>query len=299
MDRHRSYLMSLMAKDGPEQNDYYDLDAWIIEVSEQSASGKLNSQDIEELVGLLGDAASAGTMQGFVLHKPHGYAGEFEIIDKFYQNHVSPLQHLARWDTFWHSYPAAQAVRNRAHYLNALLLNHCSARTEKPLEVLNIASGPGRDLLHFFDKNPNANVHIDCIEQDKKAIRHASDLCKDHIAKLTFIEKNALRFNTDKKYDLIWSAGLFDYFNDDIFAFMLKKLSGMLVSDGEIVIGNFSTKNPSRAYMELFDWKLHHRSPHTLMCLALESGFRKENIEVRKEETGVNLFLHLKAQVPI
>lgn len=130
MDRHRSYLMSLMAKGGPSQSDYYDLDAWILEVSEQLASEKLNSQDIEELVGLLGDAASVETMQGFTLHKPHGYAGDFEIIDRFYRSYISPKPHLASWDSFLQSQPAVQAVRNRAHYLNALLLNHCSERTE-------------------------------------------------------------------------------------------------------------------------------------------------------------------------
>ena len=70
----------------------------------------------------------------------------------------------------------------------------------------------------------------------------------------------------------------------------------MVVPGGDIVIGNFSTKNPSKLYMELFEWNLHYRSPNTLRELAIEAGFKEENIEVKREDTGVNLFLHLKTK---
>ena len=47
--------------------------------------------------------------------------------------------------------------------------------------------------------------------------------------------------------------------------------------------------------MEIFgEWHLTHRSPEELCRLAMEAGFKKENIRVGREEENINLFLHLK-----
>jgi hypothetical protein len=62
----------------------------------------------------------------------------------------------------------------------------------------------------------------------------------------------------------------------------------------EIIIGNFSTINPSKNYMELFEWNLHHRSPQKLIYLAESCGLNSDQISVSTEEEGVNLFLHIK-----
>ena len=62
-----------------------------------------------------------------------------------------------------------------------------------------------------------------------------------------------------------------------------------------MAIGNFSDDNPSRGVMEIFgQWYLHHRSKDTLRELAVKAGIPETKIEVYSEETGVNLFLHLK-----
>ncbi len=146
-------------------------------------------------------------------------------------------------------------------------------------------------MLQFFEKNPDASLHFDCIEQDQNAVNYAQELCKNFLPNITFHVKNALRFQSTTKYDLIWSAGLFDYFDDKVFVHLLKKLGSMLEGGGEIVIGNFSTMNPSKSYMEVFEWHLHHRSPNTLKYLAKSAGFT--NITIGKEPEGVNLFLHI------
>ncbi len=294
MSHHKKFLTALVAKGGPCPEEYYDLDAWIIEVSEQVKTGVLKKEELCEIVQLFGEAFSAETMQGFAFRKPHGYAGDFEIIDRIYQSYVSSQIHLSRWDIYWQRHAAADAVRNRVHYLHNLLksydLNSCET-----FEVLNLASGPGRDLLHFLERNRNANIHFDCVEQDGNAIKHASELCNNYLDKITFFKRNALRFSTSKKFNLVWSAGLFDYFDDQLFSFMAKRLVTMVKPGGEIVIGNFSTMNPSKPYMELFEWNLHHRSPNTLKEIAIKSNIEERNIQIKKEETGVNLFLHIKA----
>jgi cyclopropane fatty-acyl-phospholipid synthase-like methyltransferase len=148
-------------------------------------------------------------------------------------------------------------------------------------------------MLHFFKSNPTSDVLIDCVEQDMNAIEHATRVCRDHLGSIRFYRRNALRFQSDTAYDLIWSAGLFDYLEDKVFVFMLRKLKTLVASQGEIVVGNFSTTNPSRHYMQVVDWILHHRSPPTLRHLATEAGFPEDCISIGKEPLGVNLFLHI------
>lgn len=106
--------------------------------------------------------------------------------------------------------------------------------------------------------------------------------------------KNAFRFKSNKKYDLVWSAGLFDYLEDKQFIFLLRLLLDVVSPDGEIVIGNFSEANPSRDYMEFGEWFLHHRTEDRLAIIANQAGCSEHSINIEKEATGVNLFLRIR-----
>ena len=62
-----------------------------------------------------------------------------------------------------------------------------------------------------------------------------------------------------------------------------------------MVIGNFSTKNPSKMLMEIvLDWHLNYRSESDLFRLASDAGIDKEMVSVEKEPLGINLFLKIK-----
>ncbi|HLM61975.1 MAG TPA: class I SAM-dependent methyltransferase, partial [Pyrinomonadaceae bacterium] len=143
-------------------------------------------------------------------------------------------------------------------------------------------------------KYNSEKIIFDCVEYDPNAISYASELCREFLPQITFNRANAFKFKTDRKYELIWSAGLFDYFNDKRFKFLLKCLYSFLAPGGELVIGNFSENNPTRNYMEILgDWILHHRSKKLLINLAEECGVSPDSIRVGEEAEGINLFLHI------
>ena len=148
-----------------------------------------------------------GTMQAESVLKKHGYSGDFEIIDDIYQMRISPEPHLRRWDLFFHAQAAPCAVRNRKAYFHQLLRDLTARHPSRPLRVLNIASGPARDLREWFDANPRSQIRFDCIELDPDAIKHASEVCGSYADRVTFHHQNALKFVPEAKYDLIWSAG--------------------------------------------------------------------------------------------
>lgn len=235
-----------------------------------------------------------GSVQHMVVAKPHGYHGDFEIIDRMYCETVSGEVHLARWDKYFYDLSAPRAVRNRKKYFHQLLSSAVTALAPGSVSVLNVASGPGRDVREWFESRPEAQVKFDCVELDPKAIAHATQLCLPWQEFVRFHQANALRFKTDERFHIIWSAGLFDYLSDNLFVRLLRSFLKHCLPGGEIVIGNFGEYNPSRLYMELGGWKLFHRSAEQLLSLAQQAGVPVERARIGIEPEGVNLFLHIK-----
>ena len=287
-----TFIGSLAQKGGPEQSDYPLLNSIFEQFSQPMLQDSLSEEQQFSIQGAFGEALSPETIQGWAYQKPLGYAGDFQIIEKIYNFHRSSVPHLAKWDDYFHSQRAPQAVRNRVSFFLDQLWK---TKTQNPsgTQVLNVASGPGRDMYEALQVIGASDLKIDCVDQDIQAIDFAKNLCHPFMHNLTFTHKNVFRFFTDTTYHLIWSAGLFDYFNDSLFKRTLRKLSKFLKPNGRMVIGNFSPENPTRGYMELCDWKLIHRSSQHLRQLARESGFQDHQIDVEQEAEGINLFLIL------
>lgn len=241
-----------------------------------------------------GSFSSLDTMHGFVIAQPHGYAGDFEIIDRIYRRHVSDhATHLA-WDNFFHAGDAARAVLARKAYCVDLLLIYANSRQEG-VEVLNVASGPCRDILDFKSLGTNAvhRTRIHCIDADQNAIEYGRQLLADY-DEVTFSHANVLKLALSKQYNLVWSAGLFDYFSDRLFVRLIRQLWEHVLPGGELVVGNFCSRLNCVNYMEFGGWRLHYRDEDHLILLASKSNIKADAICVDKEENGFNLFLRIR-----
>ncbi|WP_395055366.1 methyltransferase domain-containing protein [Polaromonas sp.] len=280
---------------GPQPHEYGTLYDYSAHLQEQLRAGVIGKLEIAALRDAFGPAMGAGTVQGRAWLKAHGYAGDYQIIDDIYTQRVSEDPMLRGWDEFFHAGLAPQAVRNRKGYFKQLLSRYVVKHTGPgPLRVLNVASGPCRDVAEYFEQSHSAPVHITCLDQDANAIAHARRLCRPFADSVDFVQGNALKFSSERKYDLIWSAGLFDYFNDEWFVTALKRLARALTPGGSLVVGNFSPSNPQRAYMEVFgEWVLHHRSTEQLLALAERAGLH--DAVIGQEPLGINLFIHAHA----
>ena len=294
MQHHREFIEQLVARGGPRPDEYAALDEWVRRVYGQFIRGAISEPEVADLRKCFGDALSPSTMFGFALRKPHGYAGDFEIMDRAYQQRIADEPHLAAWDHYFHQQPAPTGIRNRKAYFHRVLDLHDARRT--PIRVLNVASGPGRCMFEWLSKNPDAAVTFQCIEIDPAAIAYASELNSAFLDRVTFRRMNALKFEPVERFDLIWAAGIFDYFIDAAFQSLAGRLIKSLAPGGELVIGNLAEGNPSRAHMELLcDWPLHHRSAQRLVDLARGLGVDSDLIRMGAEAQGVNLFLHINA----
>lgn len=235
------------------------------------------------------------TMHGFVCVRPHGYAGDFEIIDRIYQHHISEDAAHAAWDHFFHAGDAAMAVRARKAYC-VQLFNRLADRAGGEAEILNVASGPCRDVLEFKSQGaaPAELVRVHCVDMDENALSYSAGLLEAYRDSVTFARRNVLRARFEARYDLVWSAGLFDYFDDRVFISVLTRLYEAVRPGGELVVGNFSPRLTSRSYMEFGDWRLNYRDEALLRHLAEDAGMPAAAIDVDSEATGVNLFLRVR-----
>jgi SAM-dependent methyltransferase len=279
---------------GPAEREHPEFDALIEGVYRRSCLGRIGPQEMAPLREAFGNAFSLETLQGYAYRKPHGYAGDFEIIERIYTGHVSPSERFAAWDRYFQAQAGPQAVRNRKAYF-VELFRRLPRPGGRPLEVLNLACGPGNDMRELLGLPESGDLRIDCVDQDPMALTRAYRACRGFGDRIRFFQGNAVTFKPGRAYDIIWSAGLFDYFGDGLFRRVLRNLLPALRPGGRLVVGNFDPSNPSRAYMHLFDWPLRYRAAGDLRGLALACGAPPERVRVGQEPLGINLFLHVAA----
>ena len=294
-ESHVEYVREVVANGGPDEGQYAEHLHWYSVLNHQIETGRISGEQRDHLRSLFADAYTVETMHGHAYAKPFGYAGDYLIIEKIYDRSVSPREDLRKFDLFFHAQDAPIAVRNRKEYFKRLVRGICERQSE-PVRVLDIASGPCCEIKELFDETPDLPVTFVALDVDRRAIQYATQLLGKHRDRVTFIEKNVFRYKPNDKFSLIWSAGLFDYFDDRTFHRILSRFVGALEANGELVVGNFGIENPSRGYMEaLANWYLHHRSDARLAHLAKTAGAEshRHRIRVGFEPTGVNRFLHI------
>jgi SAM-dependent methyltransferase len=282
----------LVAQGGPSGEEYDELGQQVVALHKKLGAGEISKEEIRAVLDRHGEPFTERTLQGYALRKPRGYAGDFRIIDMIYQRRVSPDEHLARWDEYFQAQHAPNAVRNRKSYFHRVLDGH----NHGPFRVLKLGIGPGRGMYEWLSRNPAARIDLECVDVDKESVASAAALNAEFRDRITFHTANVFRFvpAASRRYDLIWAAGLFDYFDDRAFARIARRFFDFVRPGGEFVIGNFSTDNPTRPYMEVFgDWYLRHRTPADLLRLATEIAGEDVTARVDQEDTAVNLFLHI------
>lgn len=281
-----AYIRHIFDKNGPDTEDYEVFFGMV---------DQIKAEDVEGFRKKIAPILNPNSLFGFSYTKPFGYSGDFFIIEKIYQRYVNPDERYCKWDEFLHSAGAVIAVVNR----KTLAIKIFEELNEKSMgmrqDVMILGSGPVTETFEFFEKNPDSSLIFEMLDMDKRAISYAKNKNRKYLNSMTFHNVNVIRYNPDKKYDLIWSAGLFDYFKGKHFVYLLKKYYEHLNEDGEMIIGNFNVENPSRRSMEILgDWFLYHRSAGELKQFAIQAGIEESKIDVIQEPLGINLFLRVK-----
>jgi extracellular factor (EF) 3-hydroxypalmitic acid methyl ester biosynthesis protein len=237
-----------------------------------------------------------------VYTKPLGYAGDYEMMNLIYKKENIGKSLFARClQRYYIDEPAAQAVRNRADYLIGVISQELEkASTERPFRMLSVACGPAMEWqrmlpeFHARDKQ----VIVDLLDQDKQALLSTQNrlrhLGSQYPAPVDFqflhkaIKNIIVRGTEYKEYDLIYSAGLFDYLSDPVAYMAAEQLFRSVRPGGKLVIGNFNVGNPTQVVMDFaLDWELIYRSEQDLLQLFEKLG---GTVIVEREPLDINLF---------
>jgi extracellular factor (EF) 3-hydroxypalmitic acid methyl ester biosynthesis protein len=237
-------------------------------------------------------------------YKPRGYAGDYEMMNHLYRAEVTGK---TLFDQCMHKYfvdePAGVAVKNRGYYLVEKITQLFKASpTHQPLKIISIASGPAVEQQIFLQNSKEfygRPVTFTCLDQDEESLKHAQKA----IGSAERFLNSGFKFNfknlairnviaaglPETDYDMVYSAGLFDYFTEPVAQMAAQKMMASLKPGGKLIIGNFSTENPCVPFMEMvLDWNLIYRSKEDLERMF--KGFGSK-VTVEKEALGVNLFV--------
>ncbi len=259
--------------------------------------GAPNQKELEDEFFEMCGTIDSSLMHNRTREKPLGHAGDYQLIDWIYTGKTANSPRGKLFDLLFHSYEAAISVRNRKNYFIKKVIELSHTKKSR-IDILNLGCGPCRDVLEAYETSQNGkNIYFHCIDTETQAIEYAKQLlAHTHAQDNVYFEKaNVLRFRTDREYDMIWSAGLFDYLEDRVAIVLLKKTWKHLKKGGQIIFGNFSPKNPTRRGMELVGkWYLIHRSAQQLIAMTRNAGLEFSEIEVESEPMGINLFCIIK-----
>lgn len=285
IESFKDRIVEIVLNNGPHESEYKELDEII---------NRINTLDEgKEFRQLISNVLENDTVFGHTFKKPFGYAGDFLLIEKIYQKYETHDPLFKRWDKFYHSHDATEAVRNRKSFfikkVKELVTN------QQQVDILILGCGPATDVYEFFSQTDQRyNIKFDLVDIDSHAIEYASEKNCDFLEYINFTRANVIKFTTEDNYDLIWSAGLFDYLDDQLFVFLLRRFVDNLKENGQIIIGNFSPLNPTIKVMEVMtEWHLNYRDEKHLKLLANHVGIDNERITVEKEPLGINLFLKI------
>jgi cyclopropane fatty-acyl-phospholipid synthase-like methyltransferase len=109
------------------------------------------------------------------------------------------------------------------------------------------------------------------VDQDDETVAVAAALTANANARVCHAGIRSLLRETAGygSFDLIYSAGLFDYLADEVAQRLLLRLHGMLRSNGRLLVANFTPDFHELAYMECFmEWPLICRDEARLRALA-------------------------------
>ena len=287
------------------------MDACLERLSQTGTWGPPNQVPSSHLWRIAGRWLERGDLQRRARFKPRGYAGDFELLDDICARRVATERVGRTFDQYFQDQAAPQAVRNRTELVADAIVARCVA-TNRTVKVVSFGSGPAADLrqaVATLNPESRCRVQLLLLDLDERALGFARgqlleyldpsqvDCRRDNLFRLA---KRPPALAPLAEADLISVPGIFDYFDDQTAAAAIGGLRRQLAGSGELLVFNFSTHNPSRAYMEwVGNWSLRYRSRDQLLELARTAGLNFREFRVDAESEGVNLYLHAGDRVNV
>ncbi len=244
--------------------------------------------------------------------KPLGYAGDYEMVNMmlFESEARAPSLYAKLVDSYHLNAAAPMAHRNRIVMLKERLSRESERviyEEERLFTVLNMGCGPASEVQKFVRDNTHSNqTSFRLMDFNEDTLAYTEKKVASAVAEsgnkpiIEFVNKSIDELlheiqqensTITTQYDMVYCAGLFDYFSDQI----CKRLVAMFYSwtkpGGLVTVTNVSSSNPNKMLMEhLLEWYLVYRDEKGMADLAPANT----QTEVSLDKTGVNVFLDIR-----
>ncbi len=277
----------------------------LLRLAETGCRGPANRLPSNDLWEIAGPWLEVGSLQFHARSKPHGYAGDYEMLTRIFQQSCCEHPLGRHFDRYFHRQAAPRAVRARTHQNAASLATHVMRRDGQPCHAVSVGSGPGLDLreaLRILGPDRPARLRLTLLDVDPHALEVAranlDPLLSPHAAaecvhtNLARLPQRAHAGRMLGTPDFLVCSGLFDYLDDQPAAAMLRLFWCQLAPGGLLLVGHFAQGNPTQTYMEwIGNWYLTYRSREQMERLATLAEIPPAQFTIGCERTGANLFL--------
>ncbi|HAR63783.1 MAG TPA: hypothetical protein DF296_00075 [Candidatus Margulisbacteria bacterium] len=233
----------------------------------------------------------------YTFDKPRGYAGDFEAMEYIWNGKINPDMHR---------YLGTTEV---GRVINAFTLDSANCRANESRvyrfkdiisksaykKVASIGSGSAIEIREFLKEHPTNEKSFFLYEQDKDAIRRVKQKVTNFNPDIHYFRGNIIKtiLKDQNKYDLIYSSGLFDYFNIDSSTRLVAALWNKLEDGGSLIITNAHPNNPTKLWMEYVgDWYLIYKTNSEMYSLA-DNLDRINSIDLSLDHMNVYQYLHI------
>lgn len=241
--------------------------------------------------------------------KPLGYPGDFEVMRYIYQRDFEGETLFGRALTLAVTRTGScEAVRARKDLLREVITSALARAWDqgRTATVLSLASGPAQEVVELLETHPGplGPTRFGFVEMERQALawsqHRLQDACAHHpksdITFHFFHDRVRRRMSPAwvanlGPFDLVYSAGLYDYLPRPVAVELTRSLTTHLAPDGELWVGNMVPETPSRWLMDLhLDWRLQHRTLAELLDLG-HAGAPHAESWVVPDRTQNNPFL--------
>lgn len=240
------------------------------------------------------------------LDKPKGYPGDYELLEKIYDN--SPVSDNLGYfiDNGFLSNPYAKAVRNRKEKMASLLLEFI-IDAQEDVNILNFACGSCREVKEIlcYLSDCRHNVKMTLVDYDAGALSYSRYILerynKSSYVQLDFRQEDILKIikmpQDYRKFfsgqDFIYSIGLVDYLPDRVLGKFIEFCVSILKLRGKLVITFKNREKYNPIPLDWFcDWHFVARNKEKAVSIVRNSiNGRQFNVKVDEEKSGITFFV--------
>jgi extracellular factor (EF) 3-hydroxypalmitic acid methyl ester biosynthesis protein len=242
--------------------------------------------------------------------KPLGYAGDFIMVQMMINRPWegnNTFAKLLNASALRHEAPAAH--RNRIDMLHQALRRETRLALSQygTAKVLNIGCGPAEEVRRFIEEDGESScTEFTLVDFNKETLEFVAT----NLLPFARQRRPEMIINTEQRsvheiiqqsveakrsdapeYDVVYCAGLFDYFRDTTCGFLLELFYSWIKPGGVVLVTNVSPTHSSIAIMRyVLEWNLELRDAAQMASLVPDLGVQNTYVD----KTGVNVFLEIR-----